>query len=348
MFEKLILRKKLKQSLIGWLGNALVPGRRYNNLDTLTIFTYHNITNLQKENSKCDDLFFINLPFTDFKKQVTWINEKFNVISFDDVMKGTKHQGRPSALITFDDGYKSVYDLAFPLLRNLGITATIFLTGDHVAKGVSPWISRLHYVIDNTKIASVSYAGHSYELSKTKGLQSFLFKIKGLLRELPMLEMQQRLSTLEKMLDVEVPTSFTETNFLNTSEINDLCRSGWIVGNHSQSHRLMAGLEINDQYVEINDAQSALSVFEGHRDIFAVPFGGRDTFSKSTIEIAKKCGIKFLLTTIPDDNVSVGKKYVLGRMICETFSFSYFKFLATGRKKRVLDLFGLRGARDAA
>ena len=55
------------------------------------------------------------------------------------------HQGRPfpnrSIVITFDDGYQSVYDEALPVLRDYGMCATVFLT---VGKtGVVEFASRL-------------------------------------------------------------------------------------------------------------------------------------------------------------------------------------------------------------
>lgn len=339
MFKNLIRRKKIKQSLIGIVGNVVVPLMK--NKEALTIFAYHNITNKKKEMSLCDDLFFINLPFVDFKKQIYWINKNYHVINFDDAFKANHFTDKPLAILTFDDGFKSVYDLAFPLMSSMGIFATIFLTGDHVANGKPPWISRLHYLVDNTKIDKVSYAGRIYTMKKVSDLSSFLLDVKNKLKEMTKHELLQHLREIEKLLNVTLSDNFTENHFLNHFEINELCKAGWLIGNHTQSHRLMSKLGNNDQFLEISEAQSALSSFDGYRDIFALPFGGKETFTKSTIEMAKKCGIKYVLTTIPNENTDAKNQYVFGRLICETFSFSYFKFLATGRKRRVLDLLGL-------
>jgi len=41
-----------------------------------------------------------------------------------------------SVAVTFDDGYRSVYDEAFPILHEAGMTATVFLTvGSPTATG---------------------------------------------------------------------------------------------------------------------------------------------------------------------------------------------------------------------
>lgn len=337
MFRSTILRKKIVQFLLGGIGNVLIPDRRQLGSKAITIFAYHNIVNQQSELDKCDDLYFINLPFEKFKKQILWIKDNYDIIDMKDVVDGKKLPEKP-ALITFDDGFKSVYDLAFPLLRQQGVVATIFLTGDHVANKMAPWISRLHYAIDNTKMEQIEFNGSSYKLTSDNGVKSFLFMAKKRLRKLSKLEMQNELRQIEDRLEVEVSDGFLVSNFLTDREISDLCRAGWTVGNHSYSHRLMGALDSDDQAYEICSAQAALSRFEGYKDIFAIPFGGKDSFTEASIDIAKKCGIKFMLSTIPDENVDVENRYVLGRIICETFSFSYFKFLTTGRKKWVADV----------
>ena len=45
----------------------------------------------------------------------------------DDLRRGNPFPKR-SFVITFDDGYQSVYDQAFPVLQRHGMSATVFLT----------------------------------------------------------------------------------------------------------------------------------------------------------------------------------------------------------------------------
>ena len=44
------------------------------------------------------------------------------------IVPGQKESG---IVITFDDGEKSIYDYAFPILKNFGVKAVVFLIGDY-------------------------------------------------------------------------------------------------------------------------------------------------------------------------------------------------------------------------
>jgi peptidoglycan/xylan/chitin deacetylase (PgdA/CDA1 family) len=50
--------------------------------------------------------------------------------------------GRRSFLVTFDDGYRSVHDVALPLLGGLGVPATVFVLAG-LAGGRSAWMPRM-------------------------------------------------------------------------------------------------------------------------------------------------------------------------------------------------------------
>lgn len=73
-----------------------------------------------------------------FQKQMEYLFRKgYNAIGFDDLVKhlsaGADLPDKP-VLITVDDGYRDFYDNAFPVLRNLGFKATVFLITGKVAE----------------------------------------------------------------------------------------------------------------------------------------------------------------------------------------------------------------------
>jgi peptidoglycan/xylan/chitin deacetylase (PgdA/CDA1 family) len=65
-----------------------------------------------------------------FKQQLEWLAAKgYQAISIDDMLKGfaAKKNKNKYCVITFDDGYLSLYKYALPLLKQYGFTATLYL-----------------------------------------------------------------------------------------------------------------------------------------------------------------------------------------------------------------------------
>jgi len=57
----------------------------------------------------------------------------FTPITFKDYslfIKGEKHLPKIPVIITFENGYKNIYRLAFPLLKRFGVNAVVFALGD--------------------------------------------------------------------------------------------------------------------------------------------------------------------------------------------------------------------------
>jgi peptidoglycan/xylan/chitin deacetylase (PgdA/CDA1 family) len=66
----------------------------------------------------------------DFLAQMAFLKEHFAVISlrgFFEARAANRTLPGKVAMITFDDGYRDNYDYAFPVLQELGLTATVFL-----------------------------------------------------------------------------------------------------------------------------------------------------------------------------------------------------------------------------
>ena len=107
------------------LGGAFSPLGKYFTKNRLTIFCYHDVSNNPSEFSHNHDL---NVPPSIFEYQIDYINKKFNVISLDDLLAG-KTPAR-AALITFDDGFRSYFSTAVPILEKYNLSSTIFATSE--------------------------------------------------------------------------------------------------------------------------------------------------------------------------------------------------------------------------
>jgi peptidoglycan/xylan/chitin deacetylase (PgdA/CDA1 family) len=65
-----------------------------------------------------------------FEKHLDWIGLRYRFVSLDELavrMGNNKTTGKPLAAVTFDDGYRDVYQNAFPILKRKGIPAAVFV-----------------------------------------------------------------------------------------------------------------------------------------------------------------------------------------------------------------------------
>jgi peptidoglycan/xylan/chitin deacetylase (PgdA/CDA1 family) len=89
----------------------------------VTIFTFHAL------DAERD---VVSYPPSLFERLIRTLHIRGpQVLSLADAVRGlTGETGLPrrSAVITFDDGYRSVYEVAFPTLRQYALPATVFLT----------------------------------------------------------------------------------------------------------------------------------------------------------------------------------------------------------------------------
>lgn len=115
-----------------WLLAMLAPLCWSNTLlaapNDLTILCYHEIS----ERSEALDAGYTVTP-TQLVRHLDWLkNNGYHFVSMDDVLAdhaGTKALPEKAILLSFDDGYQSVYTQVFPLLKMFNAPAVIALVG---------------------------------------------------------------------------------------------------------------------------------------------------------------------------------------------------------------------------
>lgn len=91
------------------------------------VFTFHRVTDL------CRDGMTVSPDV--FRQQMEYVRKHHDIVSLDQalaVLRSGARLRRPLAVITFDDGYRSVFESAAPVLQQLGVVGCCFICTDFV------------------------------------------------------------------------------------------------------------------------------------------------------------------------------------------------------------------------
>ena len=143
----------------------------------LTILSYHEIANHESALVP-----FYTVTPTNFVRQMDWLkNHGYHFVSVDDFLAdraGKKRLPEKAVLITFDDGYHSVYKYAFPILKLFHAPAVVALVGSWLNAPENSQINfdgkkiprsellsydELHEMV---KSGLIEIASHSYDLHR--------------------------------------------------------------------------------------------------------------------------------------------------------------------------------------
>jgi len=84
------------------------------------------------------------------ERHLDWIGRDHEFVSLDELgyrLQVRERVDRPMAAITFDDGYRDVYEHAFPMLIRKGIPAAFFLVTDKVGTSSLQTHDQLHALL---------------------------------------------------------------------------------------------------------------------------------------------------------------------------------------------------------
>jgi peptidoglycan/xylan/chitin deacetylase (PgdA/CDA1 family) len=109
------------------------------------------------------------MPVRNFARQMAWLKRLgYTVITLQQYLQHRRDGHPPPArtvIITFDDGYADVYNLAYPILRRHAFPATVFLVSNRVG-GCADWTGRLELggrrLLDWPQIKEMQLAGFQF------------------------------------------------------------------------------------------------------------------------------------------------------------------------------------------
>lgn len=274
--------------------------------DRLTILMYHAVI---RSPLAVNDWCF--LPEASFRAQMRYVREHFDVLPLGEATKRLREGSirRPTASITFDDGFHNNYDAAFPILQETGLPATIFLTTDLIDTDETIWFCRLHEAVMGTRRGSLTWDGTVYDLSNPRSKSDASAYLQESMKNLTSETFERSFGRLLQVLDYDARRSIERESpfrILSNAAIKKMAASGLIdFGAHTRTHRILSGLSENECSRDILGSLVAVSrITERPCLLFAYPNGQSSDYTRHAVRTLGANGVIAAVTTRPGPNDS--------------------------------------------
>ena len=236
----------------------------------------------------------MNIDRDDFAALLDGLGRHYRFAGLQEAMCGgaESKSGRATVVVTFDDAYRSVYDHAYPVLRERGIPATLFVPTDYIDGGRLLWWDQVQQRWPEDANARVDRLKYSPQDVRDDEL-------------------------------ADLPNAGGDL-MMSWDEIRELAENGFEIGSHSASHPYLDGLTGDALKAELERAHEAIDREVGVAPrSFAYPDG---RFNDTVVAELKRLGYTCAVSTVTGSNRADADPFKLKRHDCSQSFGRRFSF----------------------
>lgn len=300
----------------------------YNKKSTknIKILAYHDISEKQ--------YLYLQVPKEIFEKQILYLKKHYEIISLKHAIalfKSDKPIDKNYIIITFDDGYKSVYTTAYPILKKYNVPFTVFLTTESIDTGIPPFVDCLAYAVQNTKeeyLDLKSIGLKIYNLSDPASREVAIAEINSYSKSLSSENRKKLLINIYSQLNVSLKSEELKEIMLSWKDVIELSSDDLVeFGAHTHTHPSLSKIPLNDAKNDILYSKKKIeSIINKEVSCFAYPYGTKDDINEEVISFVSSCGFKTAFT-LSTDNSSFNLFNIPRLCVVSPFRQNHYKFL---------------------
>lgn len=300
----------------------------------IIILMYHRVFDIKNIHDFNLDIDYLITP-EEFERQIEYISEKYNAISFDDFIEYYEKEAKlpkNSIIITIDDGYKDCCTNIYFILKKYEVPAMFFIATDYIDSQELYWWDKVAYGINNTDLLSFSVPElGAYTLENPVKRPKVKREICKKLRRMSEETKNRVVNDLAHTLNVDFD-SINKDLFLTWEEIKEMGESGMDFGAHTCSHAILTKVPYEQAEYEIMESKRVIeSQINKKVNFFSYPSGTINDFNDKIKECVKSSGLVAVVSTIYGINKlnSETDLYSLKRIEVDT-NIYLFKLKLTG------------------
>ena len=280
-----------------WMGNDL------------RLLAYHRVFDVADESNFPFDPELISASTADFQAQIEHVATYFVPVTCADVLAaigGGRALPRRAIVITFDDGHADNYTHAFPVLRRLGVPATIFLSTAYIGEAGTFWFDNVANTMFRAPRGSYRVPGLNGPLRLADVASRRLASDVTLrhLKELPDTQRRDVITSLNELLKTDLDVNDSAmSGAMSWDQVREMASTGIEFGSHTVSHPVLTQLDDVALDRELVESRETIAAQIGRSvDIIAYPVGGPRAFDSRVIAAVQRAGYRLGLSYVSGVN----------------------------------------------
>lgn len=253
---------------------GLARAGRLRNRSKLLVVMYHGVSRLPHV-----DPIWTQLPVERFERQLDFLQRWYCPVTLAQVLRvlrGKEKLPPRAVLLTFDDGLRNNYTVAWPILRARKIPATVFLTVDYIGGHRLLWPDELYLLVKNAHEHAQALPEPFADLClQTESVWPRYALLVEALKRMGDDQRQQAMDALRRTIPLPDHALCEDFTLLNWQEVDTMHRDGLIdFGVHTASHTILSRIAPGDLEKEIVRPKKNLEKKLGHEvEAFCYPNG---------------------------------------------------------------------------
>jgi peptidoglycan/xylan/chitin deacetylase (PgdA/CDA1 family) len=259
-------------------------------------------------------------------EQVEKLSRDYELVSRDELVAAVDGEGvlpDRACVLTFDDGLRCQFELALPVLEQLGVPAVFFVPGRPLTERRVLEVHKLHALRERLTddelrarlppglpevSAEEAQAHYRYDVPEAAALK-FLLNIR--------LPADKRRELVDELFAAEFPdeSALAEELYMVAGQVAELEREHHAVGAHSYAHQPLATLPNGELENDVAQVTQLLEELTGARPrAFSYPYGTPAAVDARTAEAVGAAGYAFAFTMRREVNETLDAPLLLGRL----------------------------------
>ncbi|MEW6334633.1 MAG: tetratricopeptide repeat protein [Thermodesulfobacteriota bacterium] len=232
-----------------------------------------------------------------FNLQIKWLKHNTLILSENELIDCYRDgiffppkTSAPCVMITFDDGYRDNYTIAYPILKHYDVPAILFVTTQMVNTRQVPWWDVIAYLIKRCAKPFITYDNQPFPMGDSKADAIAHFQL--LMKKEQYEHTKYLIQDLSDACEVPLPDAqLQDREILTWEQIQEMAQGQIAFGSHTHTHRVLSTINASSQkeemilsklIIEKNIGQPVLSI--------CYPCGEPQYITEETAEIAASSG----------------------------------------------------------